>query len=43
LDMALKDNDKDIIDELRGCWIVEMGELNGFNKNNCNENNNHCR
>ena len=32
LDMALKDSDKDIIDELRGCWIVEMSELSGFNK-----------
>ena len=32
LDMALKDSDKEIIDELRGCWIVEMGELAGFNK-----------
>ena len=32
LDMALKDNDKEIIDELRGCWVVEMGELAGFNK-----------
>ena len=32
LDMTLKDSDKDIIDELRGCWIVELGELNGFNK-----------
>ena len=32
LDMSLKDSDKDIIDELRGCWIVEMSELSGFNK-----------
>ena len=32
LDMAMKENDKDIIDEMRGCWIVEMSELSGFNK-----------
>jgi putative DNA primase/helicase len=32
LDMALKESDKDIIDEMRGCWIVEMSELSGFNK-----------
>ena len=32
LDMSLKENDKDIIDELRGCWVVEMSELAGFNR-----------
>lgn len=32
LDMAIKDRDQDIIDELRGCWIVELSEMSGFNK-----------
>jgi putative DNA primase/helicase len=32
LDMAVKESDKDIVDEMRGAWIIEISELAGFSK-----------